>query len=54
MLTGCLLYDSGLNKIDVILSFIKISLVKINIIVNYIIPMKLNLINYFKWIKEDE
>lgn len=36
MLTVYLLYDTVLNKTDVILQFIKISLVKINIIFNYV------------------
>lgn len=45
MLTGYVLSDTEL-KTDVILPFTKITVVKGNIILKYIIPMKLNLLNY--------
>lgn len=46
--------DTMVNKTEMILPFIKMGLVKIDIEFNCITSVKLNLINYFKWIKEDE
>lgn len=54
MSNGYLLHDTMVNKTQMILPFIKMGLVKIDIEFNCIISAKLNLINYFKWIREDE
>lgn len=54
MSTGYLLHNTKVNKTEMILPFIKMGLVKIDIEFNCISSVKLNLINYFKWIKEDE